>query len=134
MFTLLTRQGLLIFLFIIMVMNRTLNFPILAFQIWLLSPGGDLHSQIRSFDDSISIWGMCRDNYLRATIPFRSFFRLSGSLLVFTGIPGGSKTPMFSRSYLTYSKILRARNKHNVRYYAIVKWIAKMLPRLSPMG
>ena len=56
-----------------------------------------------------------------APIPFRAFFRLGGSLLVFTGIPGGLTTYILSRSSLTAMKILRARNKHNVRYYAKIK-------------
>ena len=46
---------------------------------------------------------------------------LGGSLLVFTGIPGGLTTSKLSRYYLTPMKILIARNKHNVRYDARIK-------------
>ena len=65
-------------------------------------------------------------------ILFWASFGLGESILVFTGIPGVSKTSMLSRSYLTPMKILIARNKHNVRYDAGIKCIAKIF-RGSPI-
>ena len=52
---------------------------------------------------------------------FKPFFCLRRSLLVFTVIPGVLTTSMLSKSSLTAMKILRVRNKHNVRYDTRIK-------------
>ena len=55
-------------------MNCTINFPIFAFQIWLLILGEDLHRKRRSVDYSSSIWGMGRGIYSECQFHFEPFF------------------------------------------------------------
>ena len=126
-----SRRSIILY-FLITGMNRLINFPILEFQIRLLSPGGDFRRQRRIVNDSRA-YEACSEGFFFGRHFHFDFFPLGEIILLFNGVPGGLTMSMLSRYSLKPMKIVRERNKHNVRYDTIIKCIAKKMPGGTPL-